>query len=372
MDVRARTSREPTGCQSPAGLSGVTSARAVLPGSLAPVSRPSRVYGWGFSRAMKIPQVHTSGITGRGVKVAVLDTGIAPHPALNVRGGFNSTDREDPARWQDTHWHGTHVAGILAATGGGNGLMGVAPECELYAVRVGRVTDPSLTRFDNFSFEADLIEGLTWCLENGIEVVNMSLFSQPSPALDALIAEAWARGMVLVAPSGNGRSGGAEGVDYPARHPQVIAVGAVGRLGIYPESSYFAQAEQAAVFSQPFPDYFVPGFSKGGPGLDFVAPGVAILSTVPAQLRGWDERDQGLVGYTAWMGTSQAAPFISGLAALILECHPELRALTDGRRVEGVKAVLSRSAVDLGLPSERQGAGMPFAPACLEPGAETA
>ena len=205
MDVKGTVAVDQGSRLCPAGLSGVTSQRAVLPGGLAPVSRPARVYGWGFSRAMKIPQVHAVDITGRGVKVAVLDTGVAPHPALNVRGGFNSTDREEPSRWQDTHWHGTHVAGILASTGGGNGLMGVAPECELYAVRVGRVTDPSLTEFDNASFDADLIEGLTWCLENGIEVVNMSLFSQPSPQLDALIAEAWGQGMVLVAPSGNGR-----------------------------------------------------------------------------------------------------------------------------------------------------------------------
>lgn len=357
-----------------AGISGVSRYKAVLPAGNRPVSRPAGVYGWGAARAMRIPEVHSSGITGKGVKVAVLDTGISPHPALRIQGGFNSIDSEAPDLWRDQHWHGTHVAGILAATGAANGMTGVAPECELYAVRVGRVRDATQSQFSNLSIETDLVEGLRWCIDQGMDVVNMSLFVQPSPVLDALLEEAYQKGLVLVAPSGNLMGGGQSGpgtvpsdVDYPARHPRVLSVGAVGRLGVYPDNSYFTSAEVGGAFSQRFPDYYVPGFSKAGPGLNVVAPGVAILSTVPPTLNGWDEQDRRLTGYTTWMGTSQAAPFIAGLCALILESHPQLLVRKEGTRVDAVRTILLRACVDLGLPTARQGAGMPYAPACLGP-----
>ncbi|MFM7203089.1 MAG: S8 family peptidase [Myxococcota bacterium] len=345
---------------------GISSPNGTLEVSLTPITGAPTSYGWGFTRAMKIDRVHEAGITGKGVRVAVLDTGVSPHPDLRIVGGVNTTDREDDRRWQDTHWHGTHVAGIVGAVGHPGALVGVAPECELFAVRVGRVETASATRFTNTSFETDLIEGLEWCLNQGIEVVNMSLFARPSRVLDELLEECWRRGMVVVAPSGNRRGlQDAAGVDYPALHPRVISVGAVGRLGTYPEGSYFSSAEEGASFSPRFSDYYIPGFSRSGPGLDFVAPGVAILSTVPSGLSGWDATEQRLVGYTAWMGTSQAAPFIAGLSALVLESHADIRRLTDGRRVDAVREVMRRSAVSLGLDRQLEGNGMPFAPACL-------
>jgi subtilisin family serine protease len=265
------------------------------------------------------------------------------------------------------------VAGIMTALGQENGIVGVAPEAELYAVRVGRVIGATQTGFSNELFETDLLEGIQWCIDNGIEVMNLSLFSRQTPALEQAIEAAYQKGIVMVAPSGNHRGGmegsGYDGVDFPACDPRVIAVGAVGRIGTYPGDCYFQSAEDGALFSPAFPDYYIPGFSKCGKGLDFVAPGVAVLSTVPGNLIGYDVDNRRLSGYTTWMGTSQASPFIAGLAALILEARPDLRGLPDGRRIDAVRAVMARSAISLQLDPLYQGAGLPYAPACVAPDA---
>lgn len=355
-----------------AGLSSDRGATLELTLEALPSDVPA--YGWGMSRAMKLDQVHALGFRGKDIRIAVLDTGVSAHPSLEIRGGVNTADTEPEDRWQDTHWHGTHVAGILAAHGRSSALLGVAPDAELYAVRVGRVTSIDAFRFSNALFETDLLEGLEWCLEHGIEVINMSLFSQPSRALEDVIERAYRRGVILVAPSGNRRDE-ADGqdlnsVDYPASNPRVIAVGAVGRLDTYPRGSYFEIAEQSARFSPRFRDYYIPGFSRHGQGLDFVAPGVAILSTVPGALKGWDVDNRRLTGYTTWMGTSQAAPFIAGLCALILESHPEIRALADQRKVEAVRDVLARASISLHIDPLYQGKGLPYAPACVRSEAE--
>ncbi len=323
-------------------------------------------YGWGKAKAMKIDRVHRQGIRGAGIRCAVLDTGVSPHPDLRIAGGTNTADEEDPSLWRDTHWHGTHVAGILAAIGRRRSLVGVAPKADLYAVRVGRVVGTDAYGFSNEMFETDLLEGIQWCIDQQIDVINMSLFSQQTLALDRVLEDAYRRGIVIVAPAGNHRRGDLSlGLDYPARSPWVISVGALGRLGTYPPEGYFRRAEQGARFSPAFPDYYVPGFSKTGEGLDFVAPGVAILSTVPPTLKGWDVDNRRLTGYTSWMGTSQAAPFIAGLVALILESDPELRGRRDAERVERVRDVLVSGSVSLGMDPYTQGYGMPLAPACI-------
>lgn len=351
----------------PTSRGGLSSWGAGVEESLSELSILPSSYGWGFVRAMRIHEVHEAGITGKGVRVAVLDTGVGPHPDLVVQSGINTTDAEERAHWQDTHWHGTHVAGILAGIGMPGGLKGVAPEAELFAVRVGRVDAVESSQFRNESIESDLLEGLEWCLDQGIQVVNMSLFVRPSDALEKRIEQAYQQGMILVAPAGNRRSSRESfALDFPASSPFVFGVGAVGRLGTYGASSYFRRAELGASFSPTFPSYYIPQFSKRGAGLDFVAPGVGILSTVPPHLKGWDEQDQSVTGYTTWMGTSHASPFIAGLCALILEAHPQLLTLPGEQRVAEVRNILEASCVSLGLDSTLEGAGMPYAPRCID------
>lgn len=328
-------------------------------------------YDWGQSRALKVKDVHDQGITGSGIRVAVVDTGVAEHPDLNLAGGVNTCDVEPAEGYGDGHWHGTHVAGVIAAQQNRYGVVGVAPGIQLFSVRVGRTRKMDDFSFTNAAFESDLLEGLRWCLDHNIQVINMSLFAPQTPAVVAMLEALWQRGVVMIAPTGNRKrlANGqweANGVDFPARSPHVLGVGAVGRVGTYPPESWFRQAEVGARFSPNFPDYYVPGFCRTGEGLDFLAPGVSILSTIPPGLGGRGAGAQALTGYTTWMGTSQASPFVAGLAALILEAHPAVFRCQDQARPQQVREILSRSCISLGLDPSVQGQGLPMAPAAIK------
>src|SRR5579883_3328464 len=185
---------------------------------------------------------------GAGVKVAVIDTGIdTGHPDLagKVDGGYNAiTGSEAPDDYVDDNGHGTHVSGIIAALRNGKGVVGVAPKARLYAVKV--------LDADGSGNLSDVIKGIIWCANNGIEVANMSLGApQGSDTMEQALRYAKARGVVVVAAAGN--SGGA--VSYPGAYPETIAVSA-----------------------SDWQDQLAP-FSSRGPEVKFVAPGVAIVST---------------------------------------------------------------------------------------------
>jgi subtilisin family serine protease len=133
---------------------------------------------------------------GEGVKVAVLDSGInLSHPDLrdNIYGGYNAIDpRKAP---EDTFGHGTHVAGIFAGINNEIGVIGTAPKANLYAVKVIDV---------NSGYISDVIEGLQWCIDNGMQVVNMSIgLPEDIDALHEAITAAYEQGIVLVAAAGN-------------------------------------------------------------------------------------------------------------------------------------------------------------------------
>lgn len=324
-------------------------------------------YGWGFISAMKIDRVHKLGILGSGVKIAILDTGIAKHDNINIMGGINTIDQEDKESFEDNHWHGSHVAGIIGAKGK-DGIYGVAPEASIFSVKVGKTKNLDSLDFINKSFEKDLHEALLWCLEEKMEVVNLSLHCEPNIELDNLIELSCKQGMIFVAPSGNYNgiiTEQSSKIDYPARNPKVISVGAVGKIGTYSPDSIFSNAENGAAWSLKFPDYYVAGFSKKGLQLDFVAPGVAITSIINPNQNGWSPFNEKIKGYTSWMGTSQAAPFITGTIALMLSAIPSLRKLTGNEKVDTVRNLLAQSSVSLGLEKEIQGYGIPFAPACV-------
>lgn len=267
---------------------------------------------------------------GKGVKIAIIDSGISEHEDLITKGGFNTLDGQDVDAWNvDSKGHGTHCCGVIAAQPNKIGITGMAPEAEIYSLKV----------FPGGRF-SDLIEAINWCIDNYMDVISMSLGSKRhSVLIENVITEANERGITCIAAAGN--HGGE--VSYPAKYENVIAVAAIGKLGTFPKDSAHT-LKIGSLFSYDG-EIFFANFSNFGPQIDVCAPGVAILSSVPS-------------GYASWDGTSMACPIISGIAALILEAYPEIRT-GDAWQPYYVREALTGSATDIGLPVEMQGAGLP-------------
>ena len=153
---------------------------------------------------------------GLGVKVAVIDTGIdLNHPDLTVYGDVNIISSRKSGN--DDNGHGTHCAGIIAALNNELGVVGVAPEAHLYAVKV-------LDRKGS-GWTSDIIAGIEWAVQNKMGVASLSLGSSTGSTLlwDA-VKSADAAGVIIVAAAGN--NGGP--VIYPAAYPEAIAVSSTG------------------------------------------------------------------------------------------------------------------------------------------------
>jgi subtilisin family serine protease len=275
--------------------------------------------------------------TGRETKIGIIDTGISDQlEDFKPSGGYNPLLDQDRDAWnEDQNGHGTHVAGIIGAVNDKIGVSGVAPNSKIFALKVfpgGCVSD--------------LVEAIEWCIHQRMDVVSISTgVRNPSRALAGVLTDAYDRGIVCVAASGNENGP----LAYPASHPTVVSVGAIGRFNTFPSDS--AHAMNVGQFRDWHGDLFSASFSNYGPEIDLCAPGVAILSTVPT-------------GYAAWDGTSMACSFISGLIALIIEAYPELRT-GDAVQAETVKSILLNSCVDLGMPWFIQGCGLPLATEAL-------
>ena len=269
---------------------------------------------WGVVR-IDAPSVHSGTwvgegeverpIVGRSIRIAVVDTGIDyTHPDLapNFRGGYDFVNNDnDP---MDDQWHGTHVAGTVAAAKNGFGVVGVAPEVELYGLKV-------LAANGSGSFSS-VIAALDWAIQNKIQVVNLSLGSSgdPGKTVRQAFTNAYQAGLVIVASAGNSGSG-ADTVGFPAKYDSVIAVGSTTSNDV--RSS----------------------FSSTGPAVELTAPGTAIYST-----------DLGGGYYTA-SGTSMAAPHVAGLAALVLDSGiGDLNG--NGLVNDEVRLVMQSTATDLG------------------------
>lgn len=263
-------------------------------------------YDWGVD-AIEADLVHdVTSYDGTGIKVAVVDTGIAfSHPDLpsDVRGYNVLNPKADPI---DDNGHGTHVAGTIAAIIGNNtGLKGIAPNIELYAVKV-------LNR-QGSGYISDIIQGIQWCTVNGIEVVNNSYGSSQNPGISFELAyqNAEQQGVLLIGAAGNtgidATSPEASTVGYPAAYPSVMAVAAVG-----------SDLDRAY-------------FSSVGEAVEIAAPGVNIASTYLKNR------------YVVLSGTSMAAPHVTGVAALLMQQN---RDATIGE----IRTQLDTTAQDLGEP----------------------
>lgn len=229
------------------------------------------------------PVVHEAGNFGGGTSVAVIDSGIATHEDLNVVGGESFVSSEPT--YEDLNGHGTHVAGTIAALDNEVGVIGVAPDTELYAVKV----------LDSFGsgYTSDIAAGIEWAANQGIDIANLSLGGPTgSSALQQAADYAEEQGTLLIAAAGNS---GTRGVAYPAAYDNVLSVAAV--------DSSNNKAD----------------FSSFGPENDIAAPGVNILSTY------LDNQ------YTELSGTSMASPHVAGVAALVQATNPDATAQEIGQ-----------------------------------------
>lgn len=254
-------------------------------------------------RMIGADRLHAEGLEGRGVKVALIDTGVDYlHEDLKGR-ILKGKDLIGGGPFRlDTH--GTALAGVIVARcGNGRGICGVAPEAELLAIRVCRPVTKGKPTAMTTTFL--LSQGLDYALSQRVRVINLSLGGPRDPLVEELIKEAFRRGTVIVAAAGD--RGLRSYPPYPAAFPEVIAVAAVDARG------------------EPY--------SQGvrGSFIDLSAPGVDIISTSPGD------------GYNFFHGTSMAAAFVSGAVALLLQLHPELDPAQ-------VLTALQRTARDLGQP----------------------
>lgn len=266
---------------------------------------------WGIAR-VKAPQAWAA-TRGAGVKLVVIDTGIdRTHPDLapRLKGGWNAIAKSDD--FNDDNGHGSHCAGTIAAVDDSVGVVGVAPEVDLYGVKV--LDEGGSGTFD------DVIAGMQWAVEKKMDVASMSLgASRGNPALEDAVKAMEAAGVILIAAAGN--SGGSVG--YPAAYPGAIAVAASD------------SADKLAYFS------------SRGPAVAVIAPGVGVKSTYM----------QG--GYDTLSGTSMATPHVAGLTALYVARHR-------GATPASARAALAAASTKLpDVIPEGQGAGLPTAPALV-------
>lgn len=299
--------------------------------------------GWGET-AMQLDKIPAA-MRGAGVKVAVIDSGIeVDHDDLDAIDGFDFRDEAEDKNngWKhDEQGHGSHCTGVIAGLStptSQQGVIGFAPDANVFGFRVfpgGRTSW--------------IIASLQRCIDEGIDVVNLSLGSaEPSELLHQAVIRAKEAGVTMIAAAGNS----AGKVMYPAAWPEVLAVAAIGQVDTFPADSY--HAKQVGEHESNDKQYFSAKFTCFGNEVNVCAPGVAILSTVPGD------------GYAAWDGTSMACPHVTGLAALVLAHRPDIPKNRSAARVEKLYAILKESSVDLGLPKTHQGSGLPLATKALQ------
>lgn len=211
---------------------------------------------------------------GEGVKVAVLDTGCdMQHPDLinNLLPGYNVLQPGTPPT--DGSSHGTHVCGIIAAENNEIGIVGVAPRAKIIPIKC--LDDSGNGTLTNVA------KAIMIAIGEGADIITMSLGSPTDmPQLQKAIRVANSKGIPIFVAAGN--AGRTDDVFFPSAYPEAISIGAIDE------------------------GFHRAGFSNTGKNLDFMAPGVNILSTVPTS---W---------YAMMSGTSMATPFVAGIAALLL------------------------------------------------------
>jgi subtilisin family serine protease len=274
---------------------------------------------WGLD-LLNVPDVWAAGFTGKGVVVAVIDSGVdITHPELATNVWINTDeimgdgiDNDNNGYIDDIFgWnfglgqfdnlvlpgtenagqdHGTHVAGIIAAENDGLGMTGVAHNAQIMSLRLGDI-GPGPQGSNIFTNGGSLVEAIYYAVDNGADIINLSLSASPSWQLEQALAYAASQNVFVVSSAGNN---GAPAPAYPASYAvdsgaSVGAIDSTGQLASFSNWAGFNSAIQHVL-----------------------APGVEVYSTLP----------NGEYGFKS--GTSMAAPYVAGVVALMLEANPNL------------------------------------------------
>jgi serine protease len=275
----------------------VRAAGTVVPITSTGGSDPGRSQQWGLDRLDADSAWDVT--AGGGVVVAVVDSGVdGGHPDLAGRlttAGYDFVTGGGDGRVDENN-HGTHVAGVIAAVRGNSvGVAGLAPRARIMPIRV--------LDAQGSGWSSDIARGITYAVDHGAEVINLSLGGPHQDSVTASAVEyALSKGVTVVAAAGNERKNGSP-TTYPAAYPGVVAVASIDK----------------GDGSSPF--------SNTGAYVDLAAPGGRILSTV-------------VDGYGFMSGTSMAAPFVSATAALAVDA-------ARGDTADVVQAMIG-TAADLG------------------------
>ncbi len=224
---------------------------------------------------------------GDGVNVAVIDSGCNPHTDLDgvLKGGYNVMSGADTSDYKDNHGHGTHVTGIIAAQHNTIGTRGIAPNVNIYAIKV---TDSG----NNISMSTIANAILVAVDSFDCRVINMSLAGSNSTTLKNAVKHAYNKGVILVGAVGNygddDSNYTATKILYPAGYDEVIGVAATDKDN---KRTSFSQRNNSAFVAAPGYQHY--STSKGG-------------------------------GYTITSGTSQATPMVSAIAAAMLSIKPDM------------------------------------------------
>lgn len=266
------------------------------------------------------PAIWRKGITGKGVKIAVIDTGCdTKHADLvgQIIGGRNFTteDNSNPNIYEDYNGHGTHVCGTIAAKSNNIGLIGVAPDAKLLVLKV-------LTK-NGTGTVTSVINAINYAVSQKVNIISMSLGAPTNvPELYTAVKTAVDNNILVVCAAGNSGDNNAltNENDYPSAYNEVISVGAVDSI------------KRAAVFT------------NSNNQVDLVAPGVQINSTYMGN------------SYRILSGTSMATPHITGALALLIEWSNKEwnRALSETE----IYAQLIKNTINLRIPRTIQGNGL--------------